>query len=228
MGYLASRHRLRRGAKSFAALVFCLFVWALTEAVSLLVSTLPTALFVNQLQDVAVPFVPVALVVMALRYTGHEAYISRTTLSLLLIVPTMSVLLVVSNAYHGLFWASSTLVSVDPHSVLSTEPGPWYFVHLLYSYLLLVIGSATLVRWSLNAEPTYKRQARYILIGIAVPWTANVAKQLAIGDSPLDPTPVSATPTRRRSRCRRRAVNARSTSGGRRCPAAPTWYSSTT
>lgn len=190
MGYLASRHRERRGAAAFGVLVGCLFVWALTEAAALVATGNATVLLANRLQYVAVPFVPIALLSMALRYTGHEAYISRTTLALLLVVPAMSVLLMLSNPFHGLFWAGSRLETVEPFSVMVFQPGPWYLVHLFYSYLLLVAATVTLVRWALTAERTYKRQARYILIGIAVPWAANLAKQLALGESPLDPTPI--------------------------------------
>jgi signal transduction histidine kinase len=195
MAYLAFRHRERRGAFSFGVLVVCLFVWALTEATVLAAGGEATMRLVEQVQFVAVPFVPVAMLVMALRYTGHESYISRTTLGLLLIVPGMSVLVMLTNPYHGLFWESGRVVTSGGFSMLALENGPWYYIHLLYSYLLLVLGTATLVRWALNAERTYRRQARYILIGVAVPWAANVAKQVAIGNSALDPTPVFFTVT---------------------------------
>ncbi len=190
MGYLAASHRERRGAAPFGALVGCLFIWALTEAAGLAATGLATMVLIERLQYVAVPFVAVSLLVMAVRYTGHETYISRTTLSLLMVVPVLSVGVMLTNPYHGLFWTSTRVVDVAPFSALQIEYGTWYIFQVMYSYLLITVGSATLVHWAVTAEQTYRRQARFMLVGIAVPWAANAAKQAATAEFPVDPTPV--------------------------------------
>jgi signal transduction histidine kinase len=190
MAYLAVRNQDRRGARAFAALVVCLLVWTLMEVVALLSAGPREVLVANQVKYLAVPFVPVTIAMMALRYTGSEQYISRTTLGLATVIPVVSVLVMLTNQHHGLFWTSTQVETVGAYSVLVTTSGPWYLIHLLYSYLLLVVGTVTLIRWALRAGKTYQRQARLILIGIAVPWAANVAEHLAIDGTPLDPTPV--------------------------------------
>ncbi len=52
--------------------------------------------------------------------------------------------------------------------------GPWYWVHVAYSYFLILIGTATLVRGLRRFPPPYRRQTALIITGAIVPWTGNL------------------------------------------------------
>ena len=52
--------------------------------------------------------------------------------------------------------------------------GSWYWVHAGYSYLLILLGTLTLVGGLRRFPPPYRRQTALIIIGALVPWAGNL------------------------------------------------------
>jgi PAS domain S-box-containing protein len=186
----AVKYRERRGATPFAALVGCLLVWSLAEAVGFTTASPAVAERARQLMFVVIPFVPVTVLALAFQYTGREQYVAPTVVGMLGALPTMSALLALTNPWHGLFWTAGELVPVGSYSVYVADASLWYWVHIAYTYALLAVASYLFVRWGLTAGREYRRQSRYLLAGIAFPWGANVATMAGLAPDALDFTPV--------------------------------------
>jgi PAS domain-containing protein len=91
------------------------------------------------------------------------------------------------------------LLFADPWSALvlrsPREPGPLWWVYLLYTYALVAVGAAIHLRTGLRAPRGVRRWQR-IAIGLAglVPLAAHVAYTWSGFAWPLDPTPLTLTP----------------------------------
>lgn len=187
---IADRYRHRRGALTFGALVGCLFVWSLGEAVGFATNSLELARTARRVTYVVVPFVPVTVLALGFQYTGREQYVSPTVLGALMALPTMSAALALTNPTHGLFWSGGELVAVSDYSVYLVERELWFWVHAFYSYVLLAGATYLFVHWGLTAGEEYRRQARFLLAGILVPWLGNAASLSGVASQLYDPTPV--------------------------------------
>jgi hypothetical protein len=139
--------RLRHGvagARAFVWLALAVAEWVLTYALELGTSDLPRKIFYAQLQYLGIALVPLAWLAFTLQYTGRGAWLTWRKLGLLLIEPLITLLLVFTNAAHGLIWSSiGTAGELMP---LPVEHGPWFWVHVFYAYVLMLIGSILLVQ----------------------------------------------------------------------------------
>lgn len=190
MAALALRQRESRPALAFGSLMVLLTLWTVTEAVSVATGDLVLARAARATMFVAIPFVPVALLVLAFYYTGREQYVSRTTIALLSLLPTVTVLLVLTNFVHYLVWLPGELVPIGRYSIYVVTPVSWFWVHTAYSYALLLVGSYLFVRGAFSDRGIYRQQSVFIVIGVVVPWAANVFSLFGPLELAVDLTPV--------------------------------------
>src|SRR5215217_2114803 len=179
------------GAVAFMWLALLVAEWALTYALELAGSSAPVKVFWAKLQYLAIAGIPLAWLVFTLHYTDKAGWITRRKLVALLILPVLTVLLAFTNEAHGLIWSQIDLGAAGRFMPLEVEHGPWFWVHVAFSYVLMLLGSIVLVRGSLRSPTVYRRQAAALLLGAAAPWLGNalyVFRQNPLNQ--LDLTPV--------------------------------------
>src|SRR5919112_1918029 len=76
-------------------------------------------------------------------------------------------------------------------ALLAVEPvyGPWFWVHLSYSYLLLLVGTVFLAQALISSAHLYRGQRIAVVVGTSMPWVinaVNVSGLLSVGS----PNPV--------------------------------------
>jgi signal transduction histidine kinase len=190
MGALGVRNRDRRGALTFAVLMGCFIVWSLTEAVTLLTTSLFVAKAARLVMFVGIAFSPVALLSLAMQYTGREHLLSSTSLGLVCVVPTVTTLLIATNPLHSLVWSPAGFTPIGRFSTYQVTPNVWFWVHTAYSYLLLVVASVFFVRGAFRKRGTYSGQSRAIMVGLGFPWVANVVSLFGPWEFTVDLTPI--------------------------------------
>lgn len=186
---VAWRHRGRTGARSLAALMVGSTWWSVFYAVSLAHTDLAVKLLAAKAMYVGVGVVPVAWLVFAAEYTGRLQWLTRRRVGLLFVIPTVSVLLVWTNEFHGLVWASVETVTQSGIVVMGVTYGGWFWVHAAYLYLLLAVGTALVLRMVVGSEDVYRGQAIALVVAVLIPWGAN-ALYLAGITGIWDPTNV--------------------------------------
>lgn len=98
---------------------------------------------------------------------------------LLLIIPFISLLLVYTNEYHGLFY---TYFSAS--NTTHRQYGSWTIIHIIYSYGLIIVGLRHLIYSSVKNSGFFSKQSRLIITGIAVPLLINLLITFQIGNLP--------------------------------------------
>lgn len=143
-----------------------------------------------QLEYLGIVTVPVFWFLFSLRYTGRDEWLKRKLVALLSLVPILTLILVATNGLHHLVWSSVRSDPTGPFPALLIGHGPYFWLHLAYSYLLILGATGTLV-WSVVRYPkNYQHQAVLITAGAIVPWAANLLYALGlVPDDNLDPTP---------------------------------------
>ena len=161
------------GRYAFIALMLSISWWALGYSVELGVSTLSAKIFWTNLQYLGISLVPVSWLVFALQYAGREEWLNRRTISYLLIWPLITQLLAWTNPSHHLFRARAWVQSAGPFPVLEVDFAIGFWLHALYSYLLILLGVYLLVRAQLHARRLYRRQVIALLAASILPWVGN-------------------------------------------------------
>ena len=186
----AWRRRGTPGAETLALLMAGLCIWTAGYALELSGADLPTKIFWAKVEYIGIATVPVAWLAFALQYTGGEARLTGRNLALLSALPLITLLLAWTNEAHGLIWSSTGLDEDGPFPALEVDHGAWFWVHLSYSYLLLLIGTVLLISMLTRSPNLYRKQNLALLVAVSVPWVGNGVYILGLSPVPnLDLTP---------------------------------------
>lgn len=158
----------------FGFMVLSIAVWALSYGFELATTNLREMLFWINFEYVGVSFLPACWFFFIVKFTGKDEWITRRNLSLVLIIPMITLLLVWTNSYHHLHYKSVSVDSSGPFPLLNIERGPWYFFHTFYFYVMLLWGIVLLVNKFRKADKVFKKQNLIILVSAFIPWIANL------------------------------------------------------
>jgi PAS domain S-box-containing protein len=184
------RRRGTTGAQTLALLMAGVCIWAAGYALELSGADLPTKIFWAKVEYIGIASVPVAWLAFALQYTGREGQLTSRNLALLSTIPFVTLVLAWTNEAYGLVWSSTRLNRDAPFPALEVEHGAWFWVHLSYSYLLLLVGTILLITMLNRSPHLYRKQNLALLVAVSVPWVGNGVYVLGLSPVPnLDPTP---------------------------------------
>lgn len=167
----------RRDVPGSLPLIFmsgCVFQWSLCNVFELVSIQLVTKLFWANLQYLGILALPVMWLVFALEYTGRDKWLTRRNFVLLLIVPAITFILAWTNEFHGLIRYNVRLDTAGPFSVVAKEYGIWFKMQIIYSYMLLFMGTFILMQALFRPPHFYRKQAMFLLVGVLTPWIGNI------------------------------------------------------
>ncbi|EFK07936.1 PAS domain S-box protein [delta proteobacterium NaphS2] len=149
-------------------------------------------LLVAKFQYLGIVTVPPALLIFVLQYCGEDRWVKGRCLRWLFVIPALTLMLVWTNAFHGLIWKNVVLNVDGPSPIAVYHYAFFFWVWVAFSYGLLLIASLVLVRAWRASGRFYRIQVDMMLVGIAAPWVSNAVYLSRIGPYPLiDTTPVA-------------------------------------
>jgi diguanylate cyclase (GGDEF)-like protein len=186
------RNRARPGALPFVLILGLSTFWVVGSILELLAANLEIKLLWADLQYLAIVFLPVACLALALDYTGNRAWLSRRNVYGLCVIPLVTLGLMWTNAHHRLMRAAEWLDASGSHAVVGRTFGPWFWIHSVYSYLLIAVAIAFLVHAIISSPPPYRKQPAVLVAGLLVPILWNLAYLLKPASLPtFDYTPAA-------------------------------------
>ncbi|RKD94982.1 sensor histidine kinase [Halopiger aswanensis] len=183
------RRRERCGAVALAAAIAGAALWAGSLFALVAVDSVVVSTFLLRFLYVGVVVSVLGLFLFILEYTGREHLVTPRTVALLSIEPVLVVALAFANP-GGVFFES---IEPDPTTPggISVEMGFAFDVHLVYSYLLLLVGTAMVVESLYAARSLYRGQAATLLGATTAPLLANAVHTLELfGLGDIDTTPI--------------------------------------
>jgi len=145
------------------------------------------------MQMAAIPFMPVALLLYVLRSSGFDSLSSAKYTAALCVIPVITVIINFTNDYHGLFRTYFAVVETVPVRVFINERGPWFWVHTLYSYLMVASGAAVAV-YKMRSVTRASRLRYYMaLVGVTFTVPMNLIVLFIVPETPVDSTLWGAT-----------------------------------
>jgi len=189
------QNRRAIGATPFALMMLMLYEWEICYIFQLAGTDAVTKVFWDKLMFLGVVATPVAWLAFALEYTRRKTWINPRRLAMLSIIPAFTILLLLTNDLHHLFWAKAALSSEGGFLHLDNINGPWFWVHTIYSYTLIMVGLVLIVRALLRWPAQYRGQMTWILLATVTPFVANIIFIFRIIPILIDVTPFAFTLT---------------------------------
>lgn len=184
----AWRNRETASAISLSVLMLAVANWSLAEGFMILTPNHSLKLLFLRWAFVTVVLIPVLWLYFAFEYTGRR--LPDTHFLALLVLPLVSIALIWTNELHGYFW-SNVEVGASAMTV-STSYGPWFWVHSIYSYVLLAVGTFLIFQMLLLSDHVYRGQTAALLVAVLAPWLGNAAYLMGFTGS-IDVTPFTFT-----------------------------------
>lgn len=161
-------------------------VWSGTSALRLAATTEFHELVWYSVRFVGVTVAGTGFFLIAAAYTVRMQWFEARNLAVLLFVPVITNLLAWTNTVHNLMW---TVGGQEGLLVANPDPGPWFLVHVVWAYLLVIAGSYWLVASIIrNRRSLYRGQAGLILLAVVLGIAPNVL--LLAGVTTVDWTPI--------------------------------------
>jgi two-component system, cell cycle sensor histidine kinase and response regulator CckA len=186
---VAWRRRKKRGGLYLALMLTASFLWVLFYTFELAFPSLGMKLLWDRLEYLGVVPVSVFWFLFARANTDPTRRLSAVRLSLLCAVPVITLGLVATNGFHRLIWRGAAINSLHSVPVLVFSYGPWFWVHVAYSYGLVVAGLCLLVGAAHRYPLAYRGQARLFVLAVLVPWIGNIVGLFVLRARGIDPTP---------------------------------------
>ena len=188
--------RTRRGVPggpAFGWMMLAVALWSFTSAIHTLIDDREIRILIAKFQYFGVAPIGVLWLLFTTEYSRLAWTRDRLLRTALWLVPLITLVLAFTNEQHYFYWSSIREVQTAMGLRLEYRGGPWYWVNAGYSYLLVLIGTLTLVRGLRRFPPPYRRQTALIIAGALVPWVSNILYLTRVLPTGLDPTPLAFT-----------------------------------
>jgi len=172
------RRRAQEAVLPFCWMVLAVAIWSFTGAMELMVDQLSQKILWSKLSYFGIASLPVLWLLFALEYSQFSILPKRWRqifYGSLWIIPVITLLLALSNEWHGLIWREISPVQTQTGMLVRYEHGMWFWIFMIYGYVALMVGTIILIFGAARFSPEYRQQTIYLLVGAAIPWIANIA-----------------------------------------------------
>ncbi len=188
------RRRSIPGGLTFSLMMLAIFEWTFARAFEAAAVGMPAKILWAKIEYPGIVSVPILWLIFAFQYSRKDAWLVRRNVALLCILPVITLVMVATNEWHGLVWSSITPSPGRETELLVYRHGTWFWIQMIYSYLLMLVGTFKLAQMTFSNYRLYKLQSLSILIAALIPWIGNAI--YLSGNSPipgLDLTPLAFT-----------------------------------
>jgi PAS domain S-box-containing protein len=180
------------GGRLFVYLMVATAWWAFSSAGEFSSASMAAKIIWSKISYLGIVAVSPLWMLFTAQYTRRSAWMTRVNVGLVLLIPLITIILVVTNEFHRLIWSQITPISSQPGAWLVYQHGIAFWVHVAYSYLVMLLGAYWLLHMALRSHELYRRQATVLIASVIIPWTGNLIYLLDLPFWPgLDFTPLA-------------------------------------
>jgi diguanylate cyclase (GGDEF)-like protein/PAS domain S-box-containing protein len=171
----ALHRQIQTGAGLFGGMMLAVAEWLITSGCVSLSQTPEQARWWVDPRYFGLTVMLAFFITYILQYSGHGKWLTKPRLIFFFSVPLVTQLIIATNSFHHLFLVSvgfsrdGNLMGID-----SVVYGPLFWVHTVYSYLLVLVGIFLTAQMAVRSFRIYKRQALLMIFGIIPPLLTSV------------------------------------------------------
>lgn len=184
------RKRKKLDVLLFAFLLLSFACHTLGYAMELMAKTEEQMLFWINIEYLGISFYPFLITYFSSVYTDERRFASRFVLALLLSINCMTLLLVVTNGQHHLFYQSTGVDLSLGFPKLLIERGPWYQVNMVALYGSIIYSTIVFGVNARTKNAKYRMRALFMLVGASMPAVFSLIYYFKLTPAYLDVTPI--------------------------------------
>ncbi|TXK71893.1 histidine kinase N-terminal 7TM domain-containing protein [Paenibacillus sp. N3.4] len=174
VSFLSYRKRHLPVAKTMVLIMLAAACYALGYAFEVLSRNLNEVKLSLQIEYLGIPFVTTLWFFQVIQFTGTASRYRKQLARMLFIIPVAVFLIHLTNDWHHLVYESYILNEDAPIPLYTTVKGPWYKVHTIYNYLVLLCGILLFIPMYWRALPIVRKQIVVLLLGAVAPMVLNL------------------------------------------------------
>jgi PAS domain S-box-containing protein len=187
-GYVWTNRRAA-AARALTVLTLAAGTWTLCYALEVSARDPGLVELFGDLKYVGIVLVPPSMWAFALEYTGRRRRLRRRDVGILLIEPVVVLAALAVPATHD--WVRSVSQNVGDDALVVSS-GPLFWVHLVYSYTLMLMATFVLVQGLLRVTDRHRVVAWTLIVAILAPMVLNALYNLQVpGFDLVDLTPIA-------------------------------------
>lgn len=141
-----------------------------------------------RMEYIALPLLPVFILLMAVEYCGHKIKLWMSCL--VLIIPVITIVMQNTNELHYLYYTSMGVLVNSPFSVIYLEHGPFYMLHTVFFYSCVCISIALLLLQLRKLIKPFRKQTYLMIVGLIVPGIGGLLNIISNDAGSIDMVPV--------------------------------------
>ncbi len=194
--YKAFNYRKTPFSKYFILIMLSMSLWAVNYAFEVGFIDPELKYFFARIEYLGIAFAPVVWFLFAAEYSGTCRQFVRKHEKLFFLFPILSILLMLTNDFHGLFFRGYSVDSPGGFPLLVIQHGPLFWIFYVYSFILILFGIFFFFMQFILLTVPYRTQAGIALAAACIPVVGNILHIARIGPFAFfDPTPFSFTIT---------------------------------
>lgn len=148
-----------------------------------IILNMDTLMYIDAISYISTCNLPVILFFISSIYENKETNLKKYWY--LFIIPILSIIIIFTNPLHHLFCKSYAI------NVADVQLGPYFYVHMLYTYLLILVAFIKLIKTSISKTGFLSFGTILIILGACAPIIPNLlaSLQLISMDTYITPIP---------------------------------------
>jgi diguanylate cyclase (GGDEF)-like protein len=188
--YAFAKRKTFSAGNTFVWIALTSVIYIFGHAFELTADSLAEIKFWIAFQYAGLPFISPITLVMVMRFTGLDRYLTRLNLFILYSIPSISLLMVLTNDWHGLFYSQYHLHQAGTYLLVDMDVGFWYVIHGSFTFGSLFAGACLVVWYWKRAGIAYRRQLFTMFAGLTIPMTASFLYLMGFSPYGMDPVPM--------------------------------------
>lgn len=148
-----------------------------------IILNMDTLMYIDAISYISTCNLPVILFFISSIYENKETNLKKYWY--LFIIPILSIIIIFTNPLHHLFCKSYAI------NVAAVQLGPYFYVHMLYTYLLILVAFIKLIKTSISKAGFLSFGTILIILGACAPIIPNLLASLQLISMDTYITPIS-------------------------------------
>ncbi|MHA0856920.1 sensor histidine kinase [Paenibacillus sp. CMAA1364] len=193
IAYLSFRKRKLAVAQYSALMMLAASFYSFGYAFEIISEDMEDIRFWLNIEYIGIPFITTFWLIFIIHFTGYQTLMKRWVWMLLFVIPILTFVLQLTNDIHDLFYENIRMDYSSSIPTVKTLKGPWYWVHIVYIYIQIIVGMSLFVLMYLKAVPHARKQIMIMILGAIAPWISNVVYLFGTFGLHVDFTPLGFT-----------------------------------
>jgi diguanylate cyclase (GGDEF)-like protein len=177
--------------REFTFLMLAMSIHSLGYALELLSDTLEHMYLCIRIEYLGIAFYPFFILLFVSKYADENKVGNKFLITLMFTINVVTLVLVNTNSYHQLYYASMGVDTSRGFPILALKMGIWYLVQEISLFFTMIYAIIVLVIHLMKAKGDYQKKIVYMLIGVIVPVITETVYVLRLGPTYIDLTPFS-------------------------------------